>query len=172
MSEETVSIEYRIPRDRILHVREGGRRIRLGSVTDARGGDPCRLMPKNVGGGMPSGSYVTDRPVAEILARALDEALAVSGAAGAGPDALELSATITAFEFSVMVGFARCMLRGRLAADVALKDPRTGEIVFSSFVEGNGHAGVGALVREALASTMDDFLVKLLYTPGFLNPAA
>jgi len=129
-------------------------------------------MPKNVGGGMPSGDYGTDRPVADIVAQALAEALEITGASGSGPGVLGLDVSLTVFEFGVMVGFARCMLRGRMVAEVTLTDPQTGGAVFSATVEGNGHAGLGALVREAFASTVDDFLLKLLITPGFLSPAS
>ncbi|MBW1990004.1 MAG: hypothetical protein JRI97_10725 [Deltaproteobacteria bacterium] len=147
-----------------------GRKVRMGEVSDERGGDPCLLMEKNVGGGLPAGAYAADRPVAGIVKDALSAALSASGLlAGEGEDknAPVLSAQVTACGFGVMVGFSRCMLRGRVAARVRIEDPPTGKTLFDREVEGHGGAGAGSLVQQALCAALDDFLRKLFQSPGF-----
>ncbi|MFP4475124.1 MAG: hypothetical protein ACLFOY_06155 [Desulfatibacillaceae bacterium] len=168
MSTETIALDYTPGRARPLP-RCGGQSISVGAIEDARGVNPRLVMPKlKLGGGLPEGAYVCERPVARICQDALGSGLAAAGC-GTGKADLVLSGRLLSLEYAVMMGFSRCMLKAALTMELALTRGNDGPEVWRGTVTGNGNAGVGALVKDTFSGAMDDLVANLLNNAGLVR---
>lgn len=140
---------------------------------DARPCDPRFVMErKGQGGGLPAGTYQVARPVAELLR---DMVLAALGQAGFSPSpegrGAELFATVEDLSFGVLVGFARCQMKGAVTARFRLVSADGGKVLWEAGLTGNGSAGVGDLVSGALVGALRDLGAGLARDPGFTAAA-
>ncbi len=170
MASETITLSYRVPAQRIPRIKAGTQGSAfVASSVDLRPGDPCLLMEKiTMGGGAASGVYLAPEPVSRIVDNAVTQALEAAGLDNAGEaSTLHISIEITSLDFTVMVGFARCLLRGELRAAVHLVDSTTGDTVWQGVCQGVGRGGTGNLVPAVFTDLLDDFVVNLLAGPAF-----
>lgn len=170
MASEIINIEYKVPKGLIHQMASGSpRSVSIKEVLDLRGKDPRFIMNKlTLAGGPASGAYMAQKPVCEILNKAIFQAFELAGGKNQGktPD-LFMSAKLVSMDFAVMVGFAKCMLKGVIKMEVALTAPDTKDRVWEGTIEGVGRCGAGDLVQEVFSTALDDFILKLLSSPFF-----
>ena len=170
MANYTIRMNYSVKSDRIApRSLAAARSVCLAQVLDLRKQGPCHVMKKiSLSGGPATGNYLSDQPVADILYKAVTQALELAGIAkSSGEMDLSLSLEIEALDFSVMVGFAQCVLKGNIQVKVAVTEASSGKIVWEGLCEGTGRTGNGQLVHVAFTAALDDFILNLLACPGF-----
>jgi hypothetical protein len=160
----TLDIDFNVNKS-LIHPLTGGtgRKFALGDVADKRGKNPHLLMEKiNMGGRLPRGAYLSKEPVADIFFNALKEALTT---AGFGLDENEpdlvLGASIERLNYSVMMGFARCMLQGLLQVDLTLMDVKEQSQVWQGSFVAQAGVGTGDVVLEVFYALLDNILGKI-----------
>ena len=171
----TLDIDFNLDKSRIHPVPGSpGRRFALGAVMDKRGKNPQLLMEKiNMGGRLPRGAYLSKEPLAGIFLKALKEALTAAGFAidEKAPELL-LDASILRLDYSVMMGFARCMLQGLLDVELTLTDVKEqGQIWQGSFIAQTG-AGTGDVVPEVFYALLGSVLEKICSDTSFQQALA
>ncbi|MDI6797439.1 MAG: hypothetical protein QMD09_10860 [Desulfatibacillaceae bacterium] len=160
----TLDIDFVVNRSRILPVSGSvGRKFTLGAVVDNRGKDPHLIMEKiNMGGRLPRGAYLSQEPVAGIFFNALKDALLTAGFAleEKAPD-LVLGASIEKLNYSVMMGFARCMLQGLMQVDLKLVNVKEQVQIWQGSFVAQAGAGTGDVVLEVFYALLDNILQKI-----------
>jgi hypothetical protein len=143
--------------------RPGAFAVSVTEITDARGADPCFILPKlRLGGQVPEGAYMAERPVAEILKEALAARFDAAGMGASGKGrACRLSGKLLALDFAVSMGFQGCMVRAALTMDLTLRDSGSGAALFEGALTGNGRAGLAPLVPDAFTGAVDELFANV-----------
>ncbi len=169
MASDTIQINYSIPTNRIQPGSFAlARSVCLSETLDLRGQPPCHVMEKLPMPGRPvSGDYISQEPVADIVHRAMEQALEKAGNTKPAAEAeLLLSLKILSLDFKVMVGFAQCLLRGDISVEASVKEASSGNLVWEGKLQGAGRSGTGNLVPEVFSSALDNLLISILSCPG------
>ena len=141
--------------------------IGMGAFTDLRGLDPRLVMDKiRLGGGPPRGSYLTEEPVAGLLARAVAEVLGQAGYKVKEKDAdYTLTGKLANLKFHVTMGFARALLRGEITVDFSVLKNADISPAASFSVTGHGRTGSGDVVADVFKSAVEDLARQLAAHP-------
>ncbi len=121
-----------------------------------------------LGGSVPTGDYMAEKPVADIIKDALGQAL--GNHARTEPEGCPvLGGKLTFLDFSVVMGFQKCLLKGSMEMEFSLSDGKGEQSVWEGVIQGNGGAGTGDLVETVFNGALNDILNKLLSDKAFLN---
>jgi hypothetical protein len=145
--------------------------LAVGRFDDRRGEtDPRFLVHKRNQYGTTSGGYLAEKPVAEIVAEGVRQALERAGYA-VNEGNLELGGAIESFRSDAEMGFWTGTLKTELAIKFVLRDKSKGRSLWNETFTGRGRAeaafGGTDTVRQVFVQALDDALSQLAASDAF-----
>jgi len=145
----------------IFTAASGNKSISVGTIIDRRiESNPNMILHKSNQYGSTTGGWEAEKPIAEIVADGLRQALK-SRQIGSSPD-FELGGSVESLACGTRMGFMTGEFIVRLEVKLSLHDLKTGELVWSESFTGQADIPTtGDYIHDGFTKALDDLISQL-----------
>jgi hypothetical protein len=135
--------------------------ISIGTIVDRRiESNPNMILHKSNQYGVTTGGWEAEKPIAEIVADGLRQAL--KGQQTSSPANFELSGSLESLACGTRMGFFTGEFIVRLEVNLSLHDVKTGEQVWNESLVGNADIPAsGDYIHDGFTKALDDLISQL-----------